>query len=322
MWIVLSLLLGASAAGRKAPPSAPKVLQPSVSRSLTVPSFSYFGEGQCDKAGNLYFHYVGAGEFRVIHVVGLSAAGTEGTSFKPSGALSDPDKAGFESFSVTPGGDVYILARTRTDKTQIFQFGPDGIMNNPTTLEIPDGVFANDIAAYDNGAILFSGYYEKAGPGHAEGGSYVAVFGPSGKLIKEVPVPLPNVNPSEPTINNGGQTLSADGNVYFVGPNKVFVISRVGEVVRTIPFEKPDPKLVATKIYTSREQLVIVVNRIEDTGAVHPSYLALNGATGERLGYYAAPDEPGLTDVCLSAEGLTFMQFDNGRTKLLTAPLK
>jgi hypothetical protein len=63
------------------------------------------------------------------------------------------------------------------------------------------------------------------------------------------------------------EAVGARGKPYFLGADRISVISPSGELVRKVPFTKPDRESVATKIYVSRGVLTIVLNSFKKSGS-------------------------------------------------------
>ena len=106
-----------------------------------------------------------------------------------------------------------------------------------------------------------------------------------------------------------------------MGSERVTVVSPVGEIVRKIPFKKPDPRAVATKIYPAGGMLVVVLNVQADSK--EPFFwrrlLVIDESTSKVVGYY---QPPGLnwSDVCLPRDQqMMFLIVDNNKQSMATA---
>lgn len=305
----------------------PQTLLSSGSHSVQVPPFVFFIETQCDKRGNLYFH-LDRGSYDSTDILKLSSDGQRGQEFKLTGKFADPSTTAFTNFSVTPEGELYVLAWENAGEALLFTFDSDGAMKSPTRLDVPEHVMPWDILAFDDGALLFSGYYdENAGP-KLRGKRFVALFEPSGKVQKLLASStFEDVNLAEVAskMREGGAARAEDGNTYLLGPKKVLVISQSGQIIRKIPFTKPDPASIASDIRVDAGLISIGLITFDDKSArvLKKTFLTLDASTGDTISLYESSPDLGYNDVCFSRnEGFTFVRNDKGHNVLLTAPLR
>jgi len=117
-----------------------------------------------------------------------------------------------------------------------------------------------------------------------------------------------------------GGVASARGNLYFLASNQISVISPSGELIRKVPFTKPDRESIATKVYASGGVLIVALNVIKKSDPnVSRRYLLLDENTGEAKAYYQPPDR-NWSDVCLTTDqALVFLAPERGKNKLVTA---
>lgn len=303
------------------PPELPKELTASSVKSIQVPVFSSYGAAVCDGDGNLFFHLM-AGTYGISPILRISPDGEKSTLYKVS--QSDETKPSFMSFNVTPLGVVRELAES-TEGNVVLEFDSDGNVSSRTRLATPEHVSAQEFAAFENGSVLFYGYYNENAPEKLRGQRYVALFAPSGQLIKviqdEEKLDLGVFNT---TFQNGAATLGKDGYIYLVRQSEVLVISQSGEIVRRMPFEKNPRNASATKISYSGGLLAIVLSSSGKPGvAVARRYLVLDSSTGEERGYYAPSAQTSNIDVCFSRkEGFTFIHNTDGKMSLIYAALR
>ncbi len=319
--LAASLLLGGQTAREQLPITA-KTLLPSTSRPLLVPPFTFWGNPACDRDGNIYFH---VGGFSVIEILRLAADGSEGKTFKASGQPPEVNGPDFGDFSVTPGGEVYVLAGIK-GKSVLIRFDEDGTARDPVPLKLPDGVTGTNMVATDLGTILFFGYYDQTAPPATEGRGFLAILDTSGEVRKVLDAPASEVDIRKLSSGEGmapGAALGDDGNFYFAGPRELFVISQGGELVGRIPYDNPDPKSSATKVLVSGGVAVIVLARV-DNHQVSRSYLVLLTPSGGSVGYYRPSEQlGGWGEMCFSPQrGFTFLKVENGQVKLQIAPLR
>jgi hypothetical protein len=296
----------------------------SSSKPIQAPPFSYFGEGQCDSNGNMYFHG-GDSDFRSGQVFRLSSDGASGNFFHITGKLANADRTGFDSFWVTADGDVFILAANAQEK-YVFGFDRDGTAKNPVSLNVSEDVQLTDLALFDNGFLFVWGYHDERASKNLRGKRYAAILTASGDVVKELSLPISPVDLKDSSALTDGAVASYAGNLYFLGSDQITVISVTGELIRRLKFHKPDSEAIASKLYISGGIVVIALNKISDKGStkgqVQRSFLALDQNSGDLLGYYSARAVAG-SDVCFSrADGLTFLQVDGKTQKLATALLR
>lgn len=79
------------------------------------------------------------------------------------------------------------------------------------------------------------------------------------ELVRNIQAGLHDVDLAQEvqTATDGGVTLGDDERIYFLRSNDVLVISASGDVVKRLPFEKPEPNTVATRVYESQGLLAI-----------------------------------------------------------------
>lgn len=304
---------------------ATREIDVSSSRPIQAPPFSYFGESQCDRDGNMYFHAVDS-DFRQGQIFRLSSDGASGKFFRITGKFADPDSAGFDSFWVTNDGEVFLLASNAEEK-YIFTFDQNGEVKAPTILKVREDVQLTDFAVLDNGFMFVWGYHDQKSSKDLRGKPYAAVLTESGELVREVSIPMATVDLGNLGAPRDGAVASYAGNLYFLGADQITVISSAGETIRRLKFHKSDPQAIATRLYLSAGVAVIVVDKISTKGStrgqVHRSFIALDQDSGDLMGYFEPSARLGSNDVCFSrADGLTFLQSDGKTQKLATALLR
>jgi hypothetical protein len=253
-------------------------------------------------------------------VLFISADGKEGHKF----TLPEEEKQGFQNFSLSPSGDLYVLAMVNREY-QVFTFDDDGAPRHPVTLQVPDNMFSDKFLAFDDGTVLFRGLFNEGAPSKMRGKSYTALFEPSGKLRKQ----LNGIeNEEQPDVkklgdaHDGAVAAGEDGNAYVLTSREITVISENGLPVRHFNFQKPDPKALAYKIYISGGTIAVVLLHSEGTRITRDDFLLLDATTGEPFGLYSTPADIGPNDVCYSRqEGFTFMRRVQGQETLIKAPL-
>jgi hypothetical protein len=301
-------------------PSKPEQITPASVRTVNAPFFPYFGESQCDENGNLFFHS-GMSGYTQAQIFELSKDGDSGKLFKPSGKFAEDNAANFDALWIGQSGDVFIAVNGKGE--YVLKFDRDGTMKDPIMLDIPEDTLLTAFAIFDNGSIFVAGNYGHKSPAHREGEGYEAILSSSGELIRELSIPVPDVN-FEGGLSDGGLALSR-GNLYFLGPDRITVISPSGQVIRKIPFDKPDRKSIATKIYASGGRIVIALNSPNKVGSddrISRSFLVLDQSEGKVTGYYKPPDL-NWSDVCLTPSlDLIFLTVENKQQRIVTATIR
>ncbi|MGO8735988.1 MAG: hypothetical protein ACLQVM_24700 [Terriglobia bacterium] len=132
----------------------------------------------------MYFHVGGSSGTEILR---LSADASEGRTFK------EP-KAVFSDFSVTPGGNVYVLAGM-DGEIKLLRFDEDTAKAEPISLRLPQGVSASNIVASDSRTLLFFGFYDRTAPPDLKGKGYLALLDTSsGAVRQEVHSSVPGVD--------------------------------------------------------------------------------------------------------------------------------
>lgn len=178
------------------------------------------------------------------------------------------------------------------------------------------------MAVFDDGTMLLQGFIRlKAGEDQAR--DYVALFDATGKLRKEL-TNFPDVNMAlrKTTLQDSGFTTSEDGSAYLLGADAITVVSESGENVRSVPYQKPDPSLVARGLRVSDGLIVIRVLQVKGV-EITQRYLIVRADSGETVGYYAIPEEMHDVGMCFSRnEGFTFLTRENKALALVNARLR
>ncbi|HKV95320.1 MAG TPA: hypothetical protein VJW20_22435 [Candidatus Angelobacter sp.] len=305
------------------PPEQPRPLAASTVKSLQLPVFSSYDQAFCDADGNMFFHVIVESNFNLSPIMEISHDGESTTYYKPSANTGD-QRVYFMDFTVSPAGTVRELAEVK-DGVVVITFGSDGNESSRTTLDVPDHVTPQEFASFENGEVVFYGYYAKDAPESLRAHRYIGVFAPSGKLIKKIDdaerLDLDQLAKRPPS---GAATLGSDGNVYLLRDKDVVVISQSGEVLRRFPFNKNPSDAIADNIVYSDGLLAIFLSLAQkDTLFVQRRYLILDSSSGEQRGFYAPANDASGVDVCFSRkEGFTFLHNIKDTLYLVQAPLR
>jgi hypothetical protein len=309
--LILSTASLLTQAGGNPPRLEARILESWSQKAVNFPPFNDL-ESLCDPNGNLYFH------LDTNEVLFLSADGKEGHKF----TLSDEERDGFQNFSLSPSGDLYVLTLV-SGEFQVVTFGADGAPGHPVTLQAPDNIYNDKFLAFDDATVLFRGLFDERAPSKMQGKSYTALFEPSGKLRKQLNSIASDDLRDVKEIGNlrdAAVALGEDGNAYVLTSKAITVISENGLVVRHFNLQKPDPKALAYKIYVSGGTIAVVLKHSEGLRVTRDDFLLLDTTTGEPFGLYSASPEIGTHDVCYSRqEGFTFRKRVQGQESLIKA---
>jgi hypothetical protein len=89
-----------------------------------------------------------------------------------------------------------------------------------------------------------------------------------------------------------------------------------------VPYQKPDPALVARGLELSDGLIAIRVLQVKGV-EITQRYLVVRADSGEAIGYYAFPDETQDEGVCFSrTEGFTFLIQQDMKLALVNARLR
>lgn len=318
-FLLLTLGWGQDSAHMRAGAENTRVLTVSARHESQVPFFGAFGFPQCDKEGNLYFH-IDEGDFTESGLLLLSSDGQRGKMMKFTGDYAD---MAFSTFFVSQErGGAYVLA-WKKKRYYLVEFDGHGEMKNPVVLDIPEFVIPEDLLAFEDGSSLISGYYEGRASTELRGKAYTAIFEPTGSVRKVLSLSQPDIVLADVAakLREGGAALGDDGNIYFLTPTDVLVLSKGGNLQKKIHFEKPDPAGVVTNFYVSGGFIVLGISGDTEKILDRRQFLVLDSPSGKLFAIYERPEElHKAQDVCFKRdEGFTFMISDKGRTTLFTA---
>jgi hypothetical protein len=299
-----------------------KTLVSSSQKMLDVPAFSFYGHGQCDQGGHLFFqidtdHSINSGS-----VVEINPSTGEPTLFKMPATL--PPRSYFINFSVSPSGHVWMLIGNG-DKVDVLGFNSEGEVSSQATLAIPEHLKAQEFAVTDQGHLLLSGFFDSRASAEMRSKPYSALFSNSGQILKQLIEPNPNNVVAETGTRpyEGNAIFGDDKNLYSLHADGVVVMSQAGTILRRLPIKKPAPEYSATNLVVSGGYLSIWLQKTRDNGAIAYKFLILDVNTGEPLAVYEPGNELGNTPVCFSRkDGFTFYRVRDGRVNLEFAALR
>jgi hypothetical protein len=304
-------------------PVEKKTLTASSSTLTDVPTFSSFGPARCDSKGNLYFQ-VGedSATYRAGVVMRLSKSSRMPTLFKAPTSASE--NLSFMEFTVTPSGQTWILEQTDKGSYEVFGFGSEDTTPTDIHLGIPEHLDITDFIVSELGPIFIGGFYHEQSPKTLRGQSFSALVDRAGKIIRDFgsegqeSIQLSEVRKK---LHDGAGSTGPDGDFYFLQGSEIRVLSATGDLVRTIPVQKPEPELAAHYMTVTGSLISIQFVKADKDGMILSQYLVLDAGTGEPYALYTPSEELGNTAVCFSPNGYTFLRVENGHIKFLSAPL-
>lgn len=275
----------------------PRTLQPSKLVVSKVPIFGTSESSRCDDSGNIFTEASDMLMTSVGPIIKITNDGSGHTIYP------FPQKVNFQgttSWNVTPGGIVYLLFGD-FNTYQIMEFTSNGDIGKRVTLEIPSKVRIEGMAVADSGVVYIHGYQMSPDGSPSQGESmrnaFAALFSDSGKLIRLLTTHLSSdsqhidlrilaQHPME-----GDVAAGADGRFYVLEQNDVLVINQIGEIERTLKFQKPDPSAIAAQMVVSHGLVSITLDSIHREKPKMPAQisvhsLVLNAFTGELMGDY------------------------------------
>jgi len=304
-------------------PVLPKTLEASSMKLVAAPDFAGLGTPVCDDDGNVFYHVGRIANYDDSTILRFSSSGDQYQVFK-----LPPDVAGsgiFGAFNVTPSGKLWISVFNQNGENLVYGFDSKGEVTSRVRYEVPEYLQPRLLAAFETDFFLLKGFFATAAGPKLANKSYAAILEPSGQVVRELSLNLPDVDSKSErkSLPEGGIAVGSDGNAYLLLPDRVVVISQSGELVRQLSFEKPDREARATNVYVSGGLVAVDLSRSRKN-AIDTTILVLDANTGDTVGYYEPSKELGNNLICFSrAQGFTFLgPFERDKLKLQTAALR
>ena len=262
MRFLLSSLIAVSALGRAQVKNTTPSVATKASGVLQLKSdvgvkFSGPNNGQvaCDGAGNVYARPVMFGALPEIAarapVQQIKTDGTLGRSYRIADASPDL-LIPVSGFFVAANGKVYIVGWSGEPdhlggRIYVVAFSAEGSVESVVHIDSRERFSPQSLAVFDSGEMLLSGWQGETG--HTP---YAAVFASDGTLSKKIVQPedaelAKRADAGEADLMPGPEygnvaalgrvIIGSDGNAYLMrraSPVVVYVVSRSGEVVRTL----------------------------------------------------------------------------------------
>lgn len=304
-------------------PIRPKVLEATSSRVVSAPDFGGYGTPVCDNDGNAYYHVGTSASYNDSTVFRLAADEDRHQVFKLPPDVND--SVAFGAFNVTPSGKLWTAVFNQKGEVFAYGFDAEGEVSGHVHFNAPEYLQPDLFAAFETDFFLLEGFFAKSAGSAVAGRTYAAIFGPSGKLVRELTLnqPVVNMETRRKSLPEGAVAIGSDGNAYLLLADQVVAISQSGEVVQRLQFEKPDRDARAVSLYASGGLLAIVLFKTRHT-AIDTTLLVLDTNTGGTYGYYEPSEGLGNNPICFSrSQGFTFLRRDrDGKIKLQTAALR
>lgn len=291
-------------------------LKLSSERQLTMPDLDWYGSPQCDVNGAAYVH--AAANFSDGIVVKLDVTKDDATVYQ---WRDRPAEMPFMAFSVGPSGEVWMLGQTK-EAHWVVGFNSDGREAARSRIDLPAQFWPLRFAVFSDGSFLLSGFYNDKAPDNLAGTPFTGIFDRSGRLRYQLPDKTEKVSPSEARRKpeEASAIVGIDNNIYLLRPGKIQAISPLGELIREVPFSKPDPKAVATQMWLAGGRVAIEILMPLGDGRFTPAFLVLDQVTGMPIGTYKTTAGLGYL-LCFSGSSFTFEKARQGRLVLGKANL-
>ena len=318
---ILLFLVVWSMPGDIGPTRPVRELKAGPSHLLDIPQFGFYGTPKSDEDGDLFFH-ANTGSYNAAVVLKLSHSAYAPTVYVADGV--DEKRLAFWAFSVTPDGNVSMLAQALDKKMYAIRFSSAGNILEKVQLDLPDKFAINDFSVFESGIIVVAGFYLRDADQKLRGKSVITFFSESGVIKKQLkddftPVDVMKVMEK---IMEGGSTIGKDGNLYILQGSEIFVMGQQGDILRRIKYQKPE-EYSAFKIAISRGLISVWLAKNEGDYGIATKYVVLNQSSGEVMGEYAPEPELGNNAISFSAsDGFTFFRIKDGKVQLTTAALR
>ena len=300
-------------------PPSPRILHADSSRPLQAPSFGSLGEERCSAAGHVFLD-VDVPPSISGAILDISSDGSRSRTYAPLQMASADLQV--KDFAVSPSATLYELFQS-AQATLLVEVDSDGSAKHRINLEVPAHVEERWMVVFDDGVVLFSGFFTRSAAAELRGKSYAALFQSSGNLIRQLSgYPDVDIAALSKKPLDGWITIGQDGNAYILSADKITVLSESGQVQRRLSFTKPDPEAAATRVDYSDGLLAIYLTKSGADHQITMKYLVLYADTGEIFGYYQPLADLGPAMCFSRQDGFTFRRFEKGQSKIVNALLQ
>lgn len=280
---------------------------------LPMPGFGFVDSAQCDDSGNMYFLTDHLQQTRVLKVA------PDGSKYE---FFNDKVDEPFRHIGFRASFDGSISNLYQTERSMFVSTLRDA-QSKPTRtrLEVPDHLYPQQFAVFNSGAVLLSGHFEKNAGSKLAGKSYLAIFGPDGKLRRKLKNAGSKEDPdAKDVLPEGFASVAADGRAYWLGHSELYTITEFGDVQR-VKLQAPEAYR-ADQLFVTEGYAVVSFVKARERKPLDVLYALLSPSTGDVMRWYKPSEELGNNLVCFDkARGLTFYRVE-GRVKLIHASIQ
>ncbi|MGO8787380.1 MAG: hypothetical protein ACLQVL_08360 [Terriglobia bacterium] len=297
---------------------------------------------ECDSAGNVYVQVAQPAPAvpGVEPITRISPDGRHVTAFSFESIPALAPRSHIDTFAVSPRGEVCSFGHNG-NIPEFITFRDDGQFDSASRID-PD-IYSAQMAVFATGEFLLRGIKVSGPPGKTRDDPFTGIFDRNGKLLKEITLQDDVQFKTRADFKDDaeyrkkdraareafwtGQAFSADdGNVYLVRPSKaavVDVLSPVGEVVRRLTLNPPDPSFKAGSVKVAGGTVVVeffykVPGDPQNTIS-QIIYSVFDSEKGDKLYDYEGPS--GLMGIfaCYTPDHFTFLDVDDKGLSLVHA---
>ena len=298
----------------------PRTLVPTSTRLIHAPSeFGASEPPQCDDDGNIYFHSGIQGSYRDSPILRLSTS----NNFQLYRVPPDyTNLAQHGQMSIAPDG-TFWLALSGLDTAILLRFNSDGVVTSDVRLDRFANFVLEKFVAFNND-VFFIGGFPRPTAAEATITRHGVMLNASGQELSTPRLDLPSFDLRSKGPADGAASAGKDGNLYVLSSQEVVVVSQSGEILRHLPFEKPNSDYSASRVSVSGGLVSIWFAKPGEDHRISFELLVLDAVSGEEFGRYSVGKELGhAMPVCFSRQdGFTFLGgITEGKVKLITAAL-
>lgn len=295
------------------------VLSAESSKSLRLTPFGGFGNSQCDRKGNLYFHASRTDDESLVLRIGPDGAYDV---YSLSG--QDASDKYFLAFRVDPDGKLWML--DQGNKGGLFVIGFKDTDSSPVKiqLDVPDHLEARNFVVLQNGEIVLSGLFNQEASKDRQGQSFVGRFDAQGRALNKSLGDKTSSEDFAELMKLGADAAAGqaeDGLIYLLQGNQILVISQTGEVTKKLKVGVPEEGFRPYNLYVAGGRISVSFAKVSENprGKIIAMYALLDRSTGDQLRLYKPSPELGNHMVCFSDDGFAFLGMDKAGLKLIRA---
>lgn len=313
----------------RVPPSAIALQETSRKSIVSEIGGAFMGLSKCDADGNLYIRKYASDRPLLGPVVKINAEGKRTALFDPV-AFSKLELDRADAFSPASDGGLYQIAQSGVIEPRIYalHFSADGSPASPIRLEAGFEVYS--FAAFLKGNLLLSGFERDVINGKDVGRAVTEVFSSDGRRLTQLSFDralervrtagkpgaktVDESGKSAPTLDLADAEVGVDGNLYAMrnsSPALIYVISPVGEVVRTLKVAAPVAGAQPGTFHVSGNRLAVSFGNDDSQMLV-----VTDAQTGRRIATYFDPGAAGTAFACYAADDgvFTFINLREGNS--------